>query len=137
MKKQFRFLVLFFFLIVLEGCSTTININGCIDKNLPIELTVYKRDSVSLSRTFDTFVILVNSYEYEKIIQWGNENTKGWKTAYASYIVVDGIVIRQGEFRLILWNDSDGVVIAFTDKNGKSRQYHNIVKENKLKFVLK
>ena len=131
MKRYFRFLVLSVFLTILGSCSTSININDYIDKNQPIELTIRTTDSVI---HYESFVIPINSDKYNKIIQWGNENTKGWKTDFVSYCVMNGFVIIQDDFRLLrMYN---GVVIGFTDKNGNRKQYHKSVKEDDLKFLL-
>ena len=131
MKKYFLILVLPFFLTILESCSTSVNINDYIDKNLPIKLIINKTDSVIYLTDSNIFLIPVNSEKYEKIIQWGNENTNGWRTTYASYIT--NFMITQNKFRLLRINC--GVVISFTDKNGKPRQYIKTVNEDELKFL--
>lgn len=118
---------------LLSGCTTDININNYIDKNDPFGLTFNKKDSATGFTKSDHFEISVNSDKYKKIIQWGNENTKGWKWTPASYIT--DISIGQDNFRLLHTFGSNGVVIGFTDKEGKPRQYTKAIKKGELDFL--
>lgn len=130
MKQIKRTLTIFGLLIltsVFTGCNTDININDYIDKNFSLKL--------SIGNPLDHVDILVNSDKYKRLVQWGNENLNGWQWTPASYIA--DIFVGQGNFRLLVLSKSNGVVIGFTDKNGKSRQYINKIKKGELDFLTK
>lgn len=77
--------------------------------------------------------IQVNSNKYRKLIEWGKNNTDGWQLTPASYIAK--IYVGQGKFRLLYTSGTEGVVIGFTDKDGKSNQYFKTTKKGELDFL--
>ena len=123
-------LILFSFL---SACSIDININDYFDKNAPFNLAITKTDKSTGFSSTSNFEISVNTDKFKKIIQWGNENVDGWKWAPASYQL--SICLGQGDFRLLSNLGSEGVVIGFTDKVGKARQYSKTIKKGSLDFL--
>jgi len=126
-KRTWTIFGLLILTFAFSGCNTAININDYIDKNSPLKL--------SIGNPLDHVDIAVNSDKYKKLIQWGNEHLNGWQRTPASYIA--DIFVGQGDFRLLLISKSNGVVIGFTDKNGKSRQYVNKINKGELDFLTK
>lgn len=112
---------LFIMISVFSSCSTYINISEYINKNAPLKITINKKDNANGLTTSDHFEIAIHSDKFKKIIEWGNKNTDGWKSTLATYIA--DICVRQGDFRLLYTSGNKGVVIGFTDKEGKSKQY--------------
>jgi hypothetical protein len=133
-KKYFYIFTFLLSVTVFTSCNTTVNINDYIDKNATFTLTARKTDTITGLSTSDSFVVAVNSDKYKNIIQWGNENTNGWQTTFASYIA--DISLTQNNFRLLL-TGNNGVVIGFTDKDGKPRQYSKTINKNELNFLTK
>ncbi|HEY4799679.1 MAG TPA: hypothetical protein VII99_11425 [Bacteroidia bacterium] len=124
---------LFILTLLLTGCSIDININDYIDKNAPLKLTIKKTDNSTGLTIADNFEIAVGSDKYKKLIQWGNENTDGWQQTPASYN--PNIFVGQGKFRLLGFANGNGVVIRFTDKDGKPRQYTKTITQGELDFL--
>ncbi len=130
MKQIKRTLIIFGLLILTSiffSCNPDININDYMDKNSPLKL--------SIGNPLEHVDIAVNSDKYKKIVQWGNENLKDWKWTPASYIA--DISLSQGNFRLLVLSNNNGVVIGFTDKDGKSRQYTKSINKGELDFLIK
>ncbi len=124
---------LFIMISVFSGCSTYINISEYINKNAPLNLTINKKDNTTGLTTSNHFEIAIHSDKYQKLIEWGNNNTDGWQWAPASYIA--DIYVRQGDFRLLYTSVNKGVVIGFTDKEGKSKQYSKTIINGDLDFL--
>ena len=128
-----------FGLIVLTSffisCNTDIDINAYIDKNAPLKMTIYKKNSSTGFATSDNFEIAVNSNKYKKLIEWSNKNNEDWQPAPASYSA--NLFIGQGDFRLLTIGKGHNVVIGFTDKKGQSNQYIKSIKKHELDFLIK
>lgn len=138
MKKITNTLTIFGLFILTSfftGCSTDININDYIDKNVSLKLVINKNDNSTGLTTSANFEIAVNSDKYKKLIHWGNENVSGWHWTPASYNA--DIFVGQGNFRLLQTLNGNGVVISFTDKDGKPRQYTKAINKGELDFLTK
>ncbi len=120
---------------ILSGCMEDININKYIDKNIPLKLTIFKKNDSTGLTTTNNFEIAINSDKYKKIIEWGNQNTTEWQSTPASYIA--DIYVGQSNFRLLYILGNDGVLIGFTDEDGKPKQYTKTIKKGDLDFLNK
>lgn len=126
-KQFFKVFSLIIMTSFFNACTTGININDYIDNNAPLKL--------SIGNPLEHVDVLVNSDKYKKLIQWGNENVSNWQSTPASYNA--DIFVGQGNFRLLLFLKSNGVVIGFTDKDGKSKQYTKSINKGELDFLTK
>ena len=138
MEKVRNTLAIFGLLILISifvGCSTDININDYINKQAPLELHIRQTELTALTDSTNNLRLAVNSEKYNKLVQWGNENTKGWQSTPASYITE--IYVSQGDFRLLYTPGIKGVVIGFKDKKGKPRQYSKTTEIGELDFLAK
>ena len=126
MKKTITILVLFILSFTFFGCRQHIDINDYIDSKLPLELKIGNQ----LERP-DT--IKVNSDKYRKLVDWGNANKDDWESTSVSYM--PDIYVGQGNFRLLYLPGKDGVVIGFTDNQGKPKQYSKRITKGELDFL--
>lgn len=124
--KLISVLGLIFLTFGLCGCRQHIDINDYINQKSPLELKIGNQ-----LKQPDT--IQVNSNKYRKLIEWGKNNTDGWQLTPASYIAE--IYVGQGKFRLLYTSGTEGVVIGFTDKDGKPNQYCKTTKKGELDFL--
>ena len=134
MKRRILQLLLFFYICSLTSCTSQINFYDFIDKNAPLELRINKYDSMTGLTSTQQLEIPVNSDKFIKLERWANNNTTGWRSTPASYHAA--VYVGQGNFRLLYTAGSAGVVIGFTDKENKSRQYSKITKKGELDFLV-
>jgi|JI10StandDraft_1071094.scaffolds.fasta_scaffold350689_1 hypothetical protein len=135
MAKQLRNLFFIIYIFVLASCTTNINFNEYIDKNLPLELIIQK-NYFSTDKTMpERIVIPSNSDKFIKLTQWAENNTTGWEKTPASY--VSEVYVRQGDFRLLYTSGTDGVVIGFTDRENNPKQYSKKIKKGELDFLIR
>ena len=138
MKKQIRNLFFTIYICVLTGCTSKINFNEYIDKNLPLELKIQKNylstDSTMPERS-EQFEIPANSDKFVKLTQWAENNTTGWETTPASYVAE--VFVGQGNFRLLYTTGTEGVVIGLTDRKNIHKQYSKKIKKGELDFLVK
>ena len=130
MKRQILQLFLFFNICILTSCSSQININEYIDKNAPLKLKFDKIDSST-----EQLEIPVNSDKFIQLAQWADNNTTGWRSTPASYLLE--VAVYQENFRLLFTTGKAGVVISFMDKENKPRQYSKKTKIGELDFLVK
>jgi hypothetical protein len=126
---------LFILTSIFSGCRTDFNISEYINKRAPLKLTINKKNNSTGLTTSSNFEITVNSDKYQKIIEWGNKNTDGWKYTPASFI--GDISVTQGNFRILYTLGSNGVVIGFIDKDNKPKQYSKTIEKGSLDFLYK
>ena len=69
-----------------------------------------------------------------KLIRWGNQNTNGWFAA-APVSFIGDVSLSQGNFYLLITGGRTKVVINFTDKNGKPREYIKTIEGNEFDFL--
>ena len=117
------------------SCKKNININGHIDKNAPLKMSIHEKDSLNGLSSSHIFEIPVNSIKYRSFVEWCSKNTEGWKSTPASYVA--HISITQNNFWLLIFSKGNGVVIGFTDNNGKQRQYSKAINNEELNFLTK
>ncbi|MCX6182408.1 MAG: hypothetical protein NT150_10810, partial [Bacteroidetes bacterium] len=106
-----------------------------IDKNASLKLTINKKDNSTGLTTSEHFDIAANSDKYNQFVEWAQKNTDNWKWTPASYVA--DICVGQGNFRLLYSIGSNGVVIGFTDKEGKPKQYSKTIEKGNLDFLNK
>lgn len=132
---SFEILVFFMLTSIFSGCSLDLHVNEYIDKNAPLRLTIREKDNSTGLTTSDSFEIAINSEKYRRLVDWADKNTGGWKWAPASYIA--DIYVGQGDFRMLYSIGSSGVVVGFTDKEGKPKQYTKTIEKGELDFLIK
>ena len=120
---------------IFSGCSLDLDVNEYIDENAPLRLTIKEKDDSTGLKTSDSIEIAVNSKKYKQLVDWADKNTGGWKWAPASYIA--DIYVGQGDFRMLYSLGSSGVVVGFTDKEGKPQQYTKPIEKGELDFLIK
>jgi hypothetical protein len=133
-KKNIKlFLQLLFLVLIMQvGCKTEITIGDYFDKNLSLTLKrTFRNENSSLSTT-DTKQISPNSDKFLRLTKWCNDNKIGWEETYASFI--SELSITQNSFRLLVLNEA--VVVGFTDKEGKAKQYSKAIKKDDLNFMI-
>ncbi len=113
------------------GCTSEVNINDHIDSNSSLILKINKTNLGVGQTSFEKREIKSNSEKFKRFIEWGIENQDNWTSTPASYC--SNVVILQNDFRLLYNNDF--VVIEFTVKNGKVKQYSKSVKNGDLDFL--
>ena len=134
MTKQLRSLFFFINVFVLTSCSTNIDFNEYIDKNLPLELKI-QRNYLSTGSTIpERIEIAPNSDKFIKLTHWIENNTTGWESTTASY--VSEVFVGQRNFRLLYTSGTDGVVIGFTDREKNPKQYSKKIKKGELDFLV-
>lgn len=130
MKKLFLISLLFF----LARCSSDVNIFEYVDKNSDLKISVLDNNTNLLHRRETE--IQINSDKYSRLLKWADNNTDGWTMDPVSHVPAD-IIVSQGSFRLLYWLHKDYAVIAFTDKDKKSRQYSKSKLNGDLDFLAK
>ncbi|PWJ33240.1 hypothetical protein [Sediminitomix flava] len=119
--------------LLFSNCSTYLELEDYLDVSTPFNLTNQTIDTETGLTERKSETIEVNSEKWKKLIDWSTGKREGWTTSPASYI--GDISVSQGDFRLIHTRGSKGVVIAFTDKEGKPKQYTNVIQEGELSFL--
>jgi hypothetical protein len=133
MKIDFKIVLIL--LIFLSGCQTEIDINNIIEEGSPLILTLRtSEDDTSKISFFQIDTIKTNSEKWNKLEEFASNNISGWKSSPASYN--SDFYLTQKEFRLLGWKKGNGVVIGFTDINGKSVQYSREIKPGELDFLI-
>lgn len=131
LKTPIRFLLFILNICILTSCTSNINFNEIIDKNKALELRISKNDS-SFPEHFE---IPAHSEKFIRLTKWADNNTTGWESSFASY--KPEVFVGQGNFRLLYWTGKDGVIIGFTDKGEKPRQYSKKIEKGELDFLVK
>ncbi len=119
---------------LLTCCSSSININDYIEKTTPFNLTLNEIDLATGLTKLSQTNISVNSDKHLKLINWFDKNRNGWQSTPASYATF--ICVTQGSFRLLYNNHADGVIVGFTDKDKKPRQYSKTIEKGELDFLI-
>lgn len=120
--------------LVITSCQNSLELNDLIDQTKPFKLTVMKGDSGIILKSKGTEEIKVNSEKWIKLIDFLKENVDGWHASPASYI--GDISVAQGDFRLMQIMGSNGIVVAFKDKEGDPKQYTKEIAKGELDFLI-
>lgn len=129
-----KFLLLTTPLFILVGCQKSIDMNNYINKNLPLDISMEKFDSISKLTTSTYSEIAVNTPKYLRLINWLDKNKSGWQSTPASYI--GNIDVHQGSFNLLYSINGAGVVVSFNDKQNKAHQYSKTIQKGELDFLI-
>ena len=121
-------------MFVLTSCTTNIDFNEYIDKNLPLELKIQKNYLSTDSTMPKRIEIAPNSDKFIKLTHWTENNMTGWETTTASY--VSEVFVGQSNFRLLYTSGTDRVVIGFTDREKNPKQYSKKIKKGELDFLV-
>jgi hypothetical protein len=78
-----------------------------------------------------SIIILPNTVKYKRFITWIEKNCKGWHFTPATY--TSDIMILGDRFGMYYYKS--GVVISFTDENGKPQQLMKKLLPNELDFI--
>jgi hypothetical protein len=119
-------LSLLLFLIV--GCTQRIDINNHFDKTASFTVLI----SDTTNKNTASFEVTTSSPKHARIVNWLKDNQNGWQTAAASY--VGDIMIKQNKFALLRLKNK-GVMISFSDKEGKHLQYTKECDKEELEFL--
>lgn len=134
MLKQMKpkaIIFLFSLLFVITSCTSEISIAEFVNPDFPLVLTINRRNNDGLTET-DKKIIEPQSKKSKKLIGWCNRNSSGWENAIGSY--KSKIYVTQNNFNLLYLGNT--VVINFTDKNGKQKQYSKAIENGELDFLI-
>lgn len=118
--------------LALTSCQTDLDLD-IIDQNSSFTLTIRTVDPETGLSSNETEEIEVNSEKWIKLVDFAKNNMEGWQSSPASYI--GDIHVSQGDFKLICKKGSNGVVMAFTDKEGNPKQYTKGIDKGELDFL--
>ena len=113
---------------MITSCTSEISISEFVDSNSPLMLRISRRNN-ELTKTE---IIEPSSEKSKKFILWCNKNSSGWENAIASYN--SEVSVSQNNFNLLYFGNA--VVINFTDKNGKPKQYSKAIENGELDFLI-
>ncbi|WP_306639818.1 hypothetical protein [Sanyastnella coralliicola] len=119
--------------LIFSSCSSDVELEDYLDLSVAFNLTINTIDSESGLTESQSETLEVNSEKWSKLIEWAENNKKGWSSSPATHI--GDVYISQGGFRLIHTKGSTGVTIAFNDKEGNPKQYVNVVEKGELNFL--
>ena len=119
--------------LAITSCQTDLELNDVIDQKSPFTLTIRTVNPETGLSSNETEEIKVNSEKWIKLVDFEKNNMDGWQSSPASYI--GDIYVSQGDFRLIYTKGSNGVAIAFTDKEGNPKQYTKGIDKGELDFL--
>ena len=119
--------------LAMTSCQTDLDLNDVIDQKSPFTLTIRTVNPETGLSSNETEEIKVNSEKWIKLVDFAKNNLDGWQSSPASYI--GDVYVSQGDFRLIYTKGSNGIVIAFTDKEDKPKQYTKGIDKGELDFL--
>ena len=132
MKKIITIMTLILSLAMIS-CQTDLELNDVIDQKSPFTLIISTVDPETGLSSNETEEIEVNSEKWIKLIDFAKNNLDDWQSSPASYI--GDIYVSQGDFKLIHTKGANGVVFAFTDKEGNPKQYTKKIDDDVLDFL--
>lgn len=119
--------------LAITSCLSDLDLDDVVDQKSSFTLTIRTVDPETGFSLNDTEVIEVNSEKWKNLVDFAKNNMNGWQSSPASHI--GDIYVSQGAFRMIHTKGSDGVVIAFTDKEGNPKQYTKEIDKGELDFL--
>ncbi|WP_321279153.1 hypothetical protein [Marinifilum fragile] len=129
--KTFK-IILGLFLLILISCGQAIKPDEILNKENDFKLTIHTENKYSS----DSSIVKIINKDSEKITKlknWISKNSDGWESSIASWATPD-ISLIGTDFRLLIFKDE--VVVGFTDKNGKARQYTKRVNKAEFDFLI-
>jgi len=125
-------MLVFLFLMIGVGCRHSFDFNTEMQKENGLFLTVHLSDQYTLDSAKTVF-LPKDSKKIETLATWFYKNRNGWRSSVASWAAPDYFLSGK-DFRLLVY--SNGVVIGFTDENGKPCQYTKAASKAELNFLL-
>jgi hypothetical protein len=95
-------------------------------------LTVHQNDQYTLDSA-NSITITKDSKKIKELTTLLNNNSDDWESSIASWAAPD-YFINGDNFRLLVYHDF--IVIGFTDKKGKPRQYTKKIDKSEFNFLL-
>ena len=127
MKLKCAILVWSLFIV---SCSQQFDITDHFDPSLPIKVIDQYRPSPE-----STYEIDQDDPRHAKLGAWLKSNRNGWKkTDHDTHAGL--IIVRQDDFVLLLYRDSDMVVVGIDAEGNDMRQYKKDMDSNELMFLV-
>ena len=117
---------------LIVACRHSFDFNTEMKKEQGLFLTVHLSDQYTLDSARTVF-FRKESKKIEILANWFNENRYGWSSSSASWAAPDYFLSGK-YFSFLVY--TDGVVVRFTDRKGKPRQYTKAVPKSELNFLL-
>ena len=130
--ETIRIITGIFLLILIGSCSFDMNPDEILKRENDFRLTIHLGDKHSSDSTV-TQTINKDSEKITRLKDWITNNPDGWKSSIASWATPD-ISLTGTDFRLLIYKD--GLVIGFTNKTGKARQYTKQVDKSEFNFLI-
>lgn len=111
-------------------CQTRLDTENLIDQKSPFFLTKMS-SAILLDR--HQVVIEINSEKWIKLVEFIKLNSNKWESTPASY--EGDLIVVQDDFKLLILNGKDSVVLNYKDKEGRSKQYIKKVSYGELDFL--
>ena len=126
---KFYALILISF-VYLVSCSEKFDVTKHFDPTLPFEINQMDKSGPDFSKE-----IGVNDLKHEKLVAWLELNKHGWKkTDHNTHAGL--IIVRQDDFRILLYRDNDMVVVGIDAKGNDMQQYKRDMDSNELMFLV-
>jgi len=133
MRKYLNWSSIIIILMTFLSCQKNIDLNEIINQDLPLILTQRIQKVESEQSDFKIDTLKINSEKWKEFIHFMTNNKDNWKSTPASYI--SDFNVQQNDFHLLGWENGNGVVISFKDKNGKIRQMTKEIKNGEIDFL--
>ncbi len=127
--KQFSVIL---FLIILISCGVEIRTDEIFNKESELRLQICLGDKYT-SDSSRIEILTKDSEKIAKVKEWFTNNPDKWKSSIASWAPADISLIGK-DFRLLIYKD--GVVVGFTDKEGKQRQFTRQTDKSDFDFLI-
>ena len=113
---KLKYVILVFSLLAVS-CSQKFDITDHFDPTLPFEINQMDKSGPDFSKE-----IGVNDLKHEKLVSWLELNKHGWKkTDHNTHAGL--IIVRQDDFRILLYRDNDMVVVGIDAEGNDMPQY--------------
>ena len=126
---KLKYVILVFSLLAVS-CSPKFDITDHFDPSLPVKvIDQYPPSPVSI------YEIGQNDPRHAKLVSWLKLNNHGWKkTDHNTHAGL--IIVRQGDFTILLYRDNDMVVMGYNDEENVMQQYKRDMDSNELIFLV-
>ncbi len=130
-KTTMRISTLGLFLMIMTiSCAQIFDSNELFKNETVLKLNIHQTDSVFIDNSVD---LRMDSPKAKELRNWIDNNKTDWKSSIASFAQASISVIGD-DFRMLIFKDF--VVIGFTDKKDKQRQFTKQSDFNDFEFLL-
>ena len=130
-KTTMRISTLGLFLMIMTiSCAQIFDSNELFKNETVLKLNIHQTDSVFIDNSVD---LRMDSPKAKELRNWIDNNKTDWKSSIASFAQASISVI-EDDFRMLIFKDF--VVIGFTDKKDKQRQFTKQSDFNDFEFLL-